>query len=229
MIRHDPKLTGKGLATAGLIIGYATLIFSLGSAALIPIIVKRENRVERPPAQASVPTNAPASQPAGPQMDTNESQQAQSGNGTGWTLDVKDATIPASPVSGEIHGANFQLRRVLFRNRNLRFISADGQESLIIHDLGDSAENRSMEFQTASGNDAPKIEITWKEDGENKTETFENGYAMELKIDGARGRRIPGQIYLCLPDDSKSYIAGTFTITLPRPKPKPAPATQFTQ
>jgi hypothetical protein len=35
--------------------------------------------------------------------------------------------------------------------------------------------------------------------------------------------RIRGQIYLCLPDDSKSYIAGSFTVILPKPKPAPQP------
>ncbi|HEV2330042.1 MAG TPA: hypothetical protein VGY56_14770 [Verrucomicrobiae bacterium] len=78
-------------------------------------------------------------------------------------------------------------------------------------------------FKTASGSDSPKIEIGWIDGGQKKTETFQNGCAMELKLDNAKGRRIPGQIYLCVPHDSKSYIAGTFTIVMAKPKPKPQP------
>jgi hypothetical protein len=94
----------------------------------------------------------------------------------------------------------------------------------MIHGLGESIENKSMEYQTASGNDAPKIEIGWKDGDENKTATFQEGYAMELKFDAEKKRKIPGQIYLSLPDDSKSYIAGTFTVVMPKPKAKPQPA-----
>jgi Domain of unknown function (DUF4190) len=221
-IRRDPKLTGNGLAMAGLIIGYATLILSVGSAVLIPILVREKIKAEFPTAQVSILTNSPA----GPQMDTNDSdQQQQQPGASGWTLDVKDATIPSDPVSGQVHGKDFQLKRVLFRNGNLRFISSDG-ESVLIHNVGNSIANTDLEVQTSSGDNAPKIEIAWKDGDENKTATFQDGYAMDLKVDAAKGRRIPGQIYLCLPDDSKSYIAGTFTIVLPKPKPKPAPAAQ---
>lgn len=224
-IRRNPMLAGKGVATAGLIISYAALILLSAFAAFIfnrAAHVKAEvesvqqqllstNRLEIPSAHSQSP------------VDSNETQQAQPiGTGTGWTLDVKDATIPSESVSGEIHGADFQLKRALFRNGNLRFVSSDGPEFLMIHSLGDSIENKSLEFQTASGNDAPKIEIGWKDGDENKTETFQEGYAMELKVAAAKGRRISGRIYLSLPDDSKSYIAGTFTVVLPRPKPRPA-------
>ncbi len=180
VIRHDARLKGKGLTTAALIIGYTTLILSLGSAVLIPIWVREKVRREFPIAQVSILTNSPASQP---QMDTNDNEQQQQPAGaSGWTLDIKNATIPDNSVSGQIHGVDFQLKRALFRNGNLRFTSSDGQTSLMIHGLGESIENKSMEYQTASGNDAPKIEIGWKDGDENKTATFQEGYAMELKI-----------------------------------------------
>jgi hypothetical protein len=222
-IRHDPTFKGKRLATAGLIIGYATVLFSVGLAVYVGAWFSTKFKAAYQEAHVFVVTNSPVSSPTLTLTNVNESE-SQSGNGAGWTMDVKDATVPDNPVSGEVHGVDFQIKRALFRNGNLRFISADGQESLMIHDLGESIENRTMEFQLASGNDAPKIEIAWKEDEQNKSETYPDGYAMELKIGAAHGRKIPGQIYLCLPDDSKSYIAGTFTITLPKPKPKTQPA-----
>src|SRR5262249_2757334 len=154
--------------------------------------------------------------------DNNGGEQQQQSSASGWTLNVKDATIPDNPASGQLHGADFQLKRTLFRNGNLRFISSDGQISLMIHNVGDSIANSSIEVQATSKDNAPKIEIAWKDGDENKTATFQDGYAMELKVDAAKGRRIRGHIYLCLPDDSKSYIAGTFTIIMPKPKPKAA-------
>ena len=225
-IRRNSMLTGNGVATAGLILSYmaaflltafATFVFTRAAYFKSEFeTIMSTNRIEVPLAQSGTP------------IESNETQQAQAqsngsgaGTGAGWTLDVKDATIPSGPVSGKVHGADFQIKRALFRNGNLRFISSDGREFVMIHSLGESLEHRSLEYQTASGNDAPKTEIGWKDGDENKTATFQDGYAMELKFDAAKGRRIPGQIYLCLPDDSKSYVAGTFTVVLPKPKPNP--------
>jgi hypothetical protein len=232
-IRRNPMLTGKGVATAGLIISYVTLVLLLAFTAFVFKRGAAFFKSEVQSTQQLLSTNQPNTsfmQSETP-MDSNETQQAQPGSteqapsgGSGWTMDVKDAMIPAAPVSGEIHGSDFQLRRAMFRNGNLKFISVDGKGSLTIHDLGESIENGSLEFQTASADDsnAPKIEISWKDGAENKTATFGDGYAMELELGAAKGRRIPGQIYLCLPDDSKSYLAGKFTVVLPKPKPKPA-------
>jgi hypothetical protein len=224
-IRRNPMLTGKGVATAGLILSYTALILLLAFTAFV---FKRgaayfKSEVESTQLLSTNLPDVPFAQFQTP-VDSNETQQAQPA-GSGWTMDVKDAMIPAAPVVGEIHGSNFQLKRALFRNGNLKFISADGQESLTIQALGGSIENRSLEFQTGSADDnhAPKIEISWKDGEENKTATFQDGYAMDLNFDAAKGRRIPGQIYLCLPDDSKSYLAGTFTVVLPKPKPKSSP------
>lgn len=236
-IRHDPTLKGKGLATAGLVISYATVLFAVGSVAALIVWWSAIFKEAYDRAQQMMVTNKMMvyTQPSSP-SDTNESGEtpstgseqspSPSSGAAVWTMDVKDAQIPDNPASGEIHGQDFQYKRALFRNGNLKFISNDGQESLTIHGLKQSVENNSFEFQPASGGDAPKIEIAWNDGGESKTETFESGYAMELKFEGARRRRVPGQIYLCLPDDSKSFIAGKFTIVLPKPKPKPQPAAQ---
>lgn len=225
-IRRDSRLTGRGLAIAGLIISYATVLFAVGLATFIVSWGTVKFKQAFQTAQVFILTNSAASSPTPEHVETatNETVQASSstGPGPGWTMDVTHATIPDDTASGEIHGTDFQLKRVLFRNGNLRLISSDGQDSVLIRSLGDSIANRTLELQTASGNDPPKIEIDWKEGEEKKSQTFQNGYALELKFDNARGRRIPGHIYLCLPDDSKSYLAGTFTIVLPKPRPKAA-------
>jgi len=37
-----------------------------------------------------------------------------------------------------------------------------------------------------------------------------NGYAMTLELDQRKGGKLPGRIYLCLNDEPKSFLAGTF-------------------
>ncbi|MBI1830556.1 MAG: hypothetical protein HYR84_03785 [Planctomycetes bacterium] len=41
---------------------------------------------------------------------------------------------------------------------------------------------------------------------------FVQDYAMKLEFDTAKDGVIAGRIYVCLPDDGKSVVAGTFTL-----------------
>jgi hypothetical protein len=41
-----------------------------------------------------------------------------------------------------------------------------------------------------------------------------NGYALRLEFGADKDGRIPGKIYLCLPDDRKSWLAGSFTLQI---------------
>jgi hypothetical protein len=43
-----------------------------------------------------------------------------------------------------------------------------------------------------------------------------NGYAMTLELDQRKGGKLPGKIYLCLNDEPKSFLAGTFVANAPR-------------
>jgi hypothetical protein len=36
------------------------------------------------------------------------------------------------------------------------------------------------------------------------------GYSMRLDFGKTQGGRLPGKIYMCLPDGMKSYLAGSF-------------------
>jgi hypothetical protein len=44
-----------------------------------------------------------------------------------------------------------------------------------------------------------------------ETEVFMKGYAMRLEFGEAQGGVLPGKIYLCLPDQEKSFMAGAFS------------------
>ena len=168
------------------------------------------------PSGLQVQPTVPAgdNQPAG----GNDNPPAEHNNFT-WTLDVRSAEFPNSPVSGKLHGADFTGKRPAFKNGTLKISSASGGESLTIHGLNPSIENSTYEFQLASGDKTPSIDITWNNGGQVRSETYKAGYAMKLKFEQAVKRKVRAQIYLCLPDESKSYVAGTFAVTLPKPKP----------
>lgn len=50
--------------------------------------------------------------------------------------------------------------------------------------------------------------------------SFTDGYAMKLQVSPVENGKFSGKIYLCTPDDLKSFVAGTFTADIKKPKPK---------
>ena len=72
---------------------------------------------------------------------------------------------------------------------------------------------------------APRVTVRWKEGKDTRSESFTNGYALKLEFAEFAGNRAPGKIYLSLPDESQSRIAGTFNADIRKPSaPKPKPA-----
>jgi hypothetical protein len=70
--------------------------------------------------------------------------------------------------------------------------------------------------------------LRWREVGQPKptTENIGEGYTMRLAFGAVSNGRIPGRIYICLPDEYKSFVAGNFEAELrkpPPPKPKKPP------
>ena len=43
---------------------------------------------------------------------------------------------------------------------------------------------------------------------------------MRLEFGTLANNKLPGKIYLCLPDDEKSYLMGSFNANASKPKPK---------
>lgn len=237
-IRRDPSLRGQGLATAGLIIGYAIFILGTGLAASEVIswslgvrhafhqakLEMATNKITFTQTQIQSATNkivfTPAQTPSKPVPQNNPPAPAAN---SAWTMDVKHAPIPDSPVTGKIHGRDFEFRRAFLRGNFLKFTSTNGAEYVLIRGLGQDIANNNFEVEPDSTGGSPRVEIAWGANGQNNTESFATGYALELKFGPAQKRKVSGRIYLCLPDESKSYLAGDFTIFLPRPKaPQPA-------
>jgi len=215
-MRKDPTLQGAGMAKAGLIIGYACLAFTIALAvglvffASSPSFQQAYQEAQQAQQDATVKGRSDkANAAANVRVLTDADKPI-------WTLDLANAEFPDHPVSGTIHGKDALLSRAMFRNGDLRLFSPNGME-VIIHALGASIENADITIQPDSGKDT-QIRIKWVEDGQTNNATFKTGYALKLKSDAAVKRKVKGQIYLSLPDDSKSCVGGTFTLTLPKKK-----------
>jgi Domain of unknown function (DUF4190) len=230
-IRRDSSLKGNGLASAGLVIGYLILMLEVGTAAVqvwrISTAVKEgyknvrqslaTNSIIITQTQSITASNHNLESASSAIIVTNN-QQIESAD-DGWTSDISKVSFPSHPASGKLHGMDFTIKTALFKNGGLRISSTNRMSLEIYRGLGDSIEGQSYEVQFVDDSSAnPHVKITWDEDGVAQSATFSKGYGMKLQFGQAKNRRVPAKIYLCLPDDSKSCVAGTFEVRLARQK-----------
>lgn len=176
-----------------------------------------------PPEEPGV-TNAPARAPTGPVvLNTNYPVPTN----IHWTLALTNAVFPSTTVAGKIHGSGFFCERAILR-RDLLSLS---QGKTWPWDLGVNVNLFARQAEDLSGGSlevtpdrprAPHILLRWKDERQQSaTETITNGYALKLVFGQAANGRMPGKIYLCLPDEGRSFIAGTFDAEIREQQPQP--------
>lgn len=151
---------------------------------------------------------------------TTPSLVAPQASDTNWTLDLKGAIIPDSTAAGRIGGQNFICERAILQGGLL--ILRYGELSITINFTG--ANPKMLSGQTidvvTNAASAARVISRWKEDDRPIRKAYTNGYAMILNFGEITRNRISGKIYLCLSDEQKSYVAGTFEAEIRKPRPK---------
>ncbi|MGO8741694.1 MAG: DUF4190 domain-containing protein [Limisphaerales bacterium] len=231
-IRRDSSLKGNGLATAGLTIGYLILaleagtvgyrIWSFSNAVKQGIVNIRQNLATNNLIVTRTPstTASNASQPMEPikPVAAASSGQQMAPAASGWTSDTKNVSFPDHPASGKLRGIDFELKTATLRGANFRINSENGF-SLEILGLDEPIEGQSYAVQPVdNGGVNPHVRMTWHEGDVVMTATYSKGYGMKLQFGQVVNRKVSGKIYLCLPDGSKSYVAGTFEVRILKSK-----------
>lgn len=139
-----------------------------------------------------------------------------------WTLDLSEAKFPETLVAGSLHHEAFLLERATLSGSNLTLrVGRNGpvKLGLNVYFFNREAEELSGKAAEVKPADpkAPRVVLRW-EDGQSQT--FHDGYAMKVEFGTLNNNTIPGKLFICLPDDSKSWVAGTFRAEIRRPKPK---------
>jgi len=173
----------------------------------------------------SRPTNEvatlPERKPAPPQPPV----VAPPANGTNWMLNLDAVTIAGATATGRIHGRDFICAGAILEGGTLTLrMPARG-----ITELGLSiylSTNQTVNLAghmvniTGGSTNAPRVRLRWlNEQRKNTTRDFQTGYALKIEFGQSAGNRMPGALYLCTPDDEKSYVAGTFDAEIRKPKP----------
>lgn len=136
----------------------------------------------------------------------------------GWTMDVSRAKIPRALASGKIHGQDFVVEEAKLENGILTlrqgkdFFPERALTIFLFLKKGEKLEGRTYHISKDHGFGAPHVHMKWREAGSKvpQTKIFMKDYAMRLHFDRKQNGAVPGRVFVSLPDELRSFVAGTF-------------------
>ena len=151
-----------------------------------------------------------------------------------WTLDLTNATFPAQAAAGKIHGRDFVCQQAVLLNDFLMLRSSTNRRpemaanvflfpNAAFSNATETLSGKSFNAGTNQTGSIPAVMLVWRDGDMRVMETFTNGFAMKLQFGAVSSNELPGKIYLCLPDEMKSCVAGTFTAEIRNPHARFSP------
>lgn len=127
-----------------------------------------------------------------------------------WTKDLKKSVIPDGPVTGTVMGVEFTPENIQLQNTGLNLQNGTNRIHIFLKtNPGKDVYEYKAENRPGPGRSAPAIHVHM---GAAGVAVHQTGYTMRLEFGKEKDGQIPCKIYLSLPDDSKSCIAGSFTV-----------------
>jgi len=145
---------------------------------------------------------------------------------TNWTLNLAEAKIPGELASGGLNGRGFALQRATIQQGRLDLRQGPKwppDVGVSVHLFAERTEDLAGRTVTieATRTNAPRVILRWKNDQDKPvTKDFHQGYALRVEFGTVSGNHLPGKIFIALPDEAKSYAAGTFNAEIRKPAPK---------
>ena len=147
-----------------------------------------------------------------------------------WTLELAKAKAPETVASGRIRGSGFFCEKATLQGGTLTLRQGKtwppdlGISINLFAQQGEELSGKTIEVGPDRPLPLPKIVLRWKNEQDKAvTQNLTQGYALRVVFGDPMEGRMPGRIYIGLPDDSKSFVAGTFDAEIrkpPAPKPK---------
>ncbi|MCX7702247.1 MAG: hypothetical protein N2039_15330 [Gemmataceae bacterium] len=139
-----------------------------------------------------------------------------------WTMDPDKMKTPKDGLVGRLGGEPFRPDQVQFENQVLTFRSGKeflADQEVIIFLFADlkelTAKPMLVKPKRDFGDLAPHVHVHSKRKAGQAPDigVYTDKYAMKLELKPEKDGQLRGTIHLCLPDDAKSFLAGTFTVT----------------
>jgi hypothetical protein len=138
-----------------------------------------------------------------------------------WMTNLANAVIPTNAAYGKITTNDFKYDSARVDNGIL--VLRQGKGALPDMELGvffglkagESLAGKSIDV-AAEARVAPRVWKKWKATGKPalQQKVYSKGYAMKLQFGEVREDKVTGKIYLCLPDEEQSVVAGSFAASV---------------
>lgn len=151
-----------------------------------------------------------------------------------WTLDVEKAPLPSARAAGSINGAGFLCERATLQGGRLSLRQGRnwppelGVTISLFANQGEDLSGKTIIVGPDRPPPIPRVTLRWKDEaGKEIKQDYSEGYALRLNFGQATNGRMPGQIFIAIPDGAKSFAAGGFDAEIrknaPPHPPKPSP------
>jgi DNA-directed RNA polymerase subunit RPC12/RpoP len=192
----------------------------------VMLVIQLRGKLSRPPnapAQAMMTNNENHPVASAPPEQAPAPSPAASLDSTNWTLDLGAATIPDLAVAGYVHGKVLIPAFIVLNEDGLTLRTAENppEAGVTIYLQPNPIESlfgKSVVIKTDTSN-APMVNLRWKDArGQAAIESVRGGYALRIEFGQPVGNQLPGKIYLCTPDEKKSWLMGAFNAEILKPK-----------
>lgn len=128
--------------------------------------------------------------------------------------------IPATPASGELFNTAFAVDSAQIEDGVLTLRQGNApaatEVSLFLHTKSwqvPAGRHFNVSGSTAASGSMPTVHVSLQTGGRAQPQEhdFANKYTLKLELGKLQNAKLPGKIYLALPDSNNSHIAGTFT------------------
>jgi hypothetical protein len=151
-----------------------------------------------------------------------------------WTTELASALVPDAIAAGKIHDRGFFCERAILQGGNLTLRqgksgTADlGITVQFFAQAGEELSGKTVEIAADRQPPLPKVTVRWKDENQKGvTQSFAAGYALKVIFGEAENMRVSGTIFISVPDETKSVVAGKFEAEIRKPAP-PKPKTPKT-
>jgi hypothetical protein len=142
-----------------------------------------------------------------------------------WSLTLNQASFPETNAAGRIHGRAFTCEQATLQNVTLALRQGRkwppelGISIVLPRELAHEPGGKSLEIKPDQSPPVPRVILHWKDEQEHALkQDFTGGYALKLAFEEPSEGHVPGKIYLCLPDEAKSVVAGRFDAVIRKPR-----------
>ncbi len=138
-----------------------------------------------------------------------------------WTLKLDEMKLPEAKAAGKIHGKDFVPDHAILQNGVLTLRQAGD----LFPDLGidvmmwikrdEAPDGKVVRVAADETKGIPFVRYVWRKFSKKDLPQIQDtpkGYAMILQMGQRKDGKLTGQIYLCFPDESKSFVAGSFVV-----------------